>query len=100
MLGPATHEAEHDVFTLLQIARGVRRGVQGMARAVVSGVHHYKLIGQAMLPPEAVALRSVELHMVIVRPRGDHTDSLFRNAFGPDPVAHQVIEHYHAIGTA
>ena len=90
--GAATDEAEEDVGLVGELTGGGEEGVEGVAGAVVAGVHDDEFGVEAVGFAEGVAAGGGELDLGIVGPGRDDGDFAGRDGFGDEAVAHEAVE--------
>src|SRR6266481_5666437 len=91
-LAAAAYETKYDVVTPTQFRCRIEDCVQRMTRAVVSGVHHYKLFGKIVTPAERFPALFVKMSRIVVRPRRNDFDFALGNTLVDNSLLRESIE--------
>ena len=94
----ATDKAKENGGIRGEAAGCLEEGVEGVAGAMIAGVHDDKFAVHAMGMAEAFAGGGIEADSVIVSPGRNGGDSGARNPFGGNTVGHEAVEGDDAVG--
>ena len=91
-LAAAADEQEMQAGIAAQFEGSREQRVQGMAGAVVAGIHHHKLAVETVLAAEGLAALRIEADAVIMRPGRVGVDDLGGHALGAQARRHEPVQ--------
>ena len=92
LLTAAADEAENNLRLIRKPTCGLEQRIKWVARAVITGVHHHKPLGQTVPLAKCLAALLVPADILVKRPWRQDDNLSVHDSFVDDPLPHEAIQ--------